>query len=312
MPTPRPQPVTASLDGASDLPVGQARAYLPGEGVRQAVDDIFAVSLVRLAGELASRPRSLGSRGVAFAALRAGDPVDPRPGLEQRLDLEVRLVPSEGTAARSGALATPGARADAAVLDLGGGTIDVITGCEEVVAAGDGNLLTVIVAALLDTSRSAAEWAKRGPSRRLEAPQLMMTEDGTRVFLDMAVGADLIGTLVAPGPAGLLPVDRAHAPAEWRALRLRTKALVLGHNAVRALRRAGARPGQAVLVGGPGRGRRGARGGDGRAACHDRRGPGRRRGSRIQVRGGLRPDSALPASLRACPLDGMTGQNLIC
>jgi hypothetical protein len=239
------------LDGASDLPVGQARAYLPSGGVRQAVEDIFAVSLERLAGELASRPRSLGSQGVAFAALQAGDPVDPRPGLEQRLGLEVRLAPSEGTAARSGALATPGAQADAAVLDLGGGTIDVITSREEVVAAGGGDLLTVIVAALLAISRSAAEWAKRGPSRRLEAPQLMMTEDGGRVFLDTAVSADLVGTLAVAGPAGLLPFDRVHAPAEWRALRLRAKALVLGHNVARALGRAGARPRQAVLVGGP-------------------------------------------------------------
>ena len=239
------------LDSASDLPVGQARVYVLGDGVRHAVDDIFAVSLERLGAELSSRPRSLGSRGVAYAALRAGDRVDPRPGLEQRLGIEVRLVPSEGTAARSGALATPGVRADAIVLDLGGGTIDVITGREEVVAAGGGDLLTVIVAALLGTSRSAAEWAKRGPSRRLEAPQLLMTEDGGRVFLDTAASADLVGMLVAPGPAGLLPFDRAHAPAEWRALRLRAKSLVLGHNAARALRGAGARPRQAVLVGGP-------------------------------------------------------------
>lgn len=239
------------LDGAGDLPVGRARAYLPGDGVRHAVDDVFAVSLERLAGGLASRPRALGSRGVAFAALQAGAAVDPRPGLGERLGLEVRLVPSEGAAARAGALATPGARADAAVLDLGGGTVDVITGREEVAAAGGGDLLTLVVAALLATSRSAAEWAKRGPCGRLEAPQLLLTEDGGRAFLDTAAGPDLVGTLVAPGPAGLLPFDRAHAPAEWRALRLRAKAVVLGQNVARALRTAGARPHQAVLVGGP-------------------------------------------------------------
>jgi hypothetical protein len=239
------------LDGAADLPVGQARAYLPGDGARHAADDVFAVSLERLAGELASRPRALGSQGVAFAALQAGDAVDPRPGLGERLGLEVRLVPSEATAARCGALATPGARGDAAVIDLGGGTVDVITGQGEVVAAGGGDLLTVVVAALLGASRSAAEWAKRGPGGRLEAPQLLLTEDGGRVFLDTAAGTDLVGTLVAPGPAGLLPFDRAHAPAEWRALRLRAKALVLGQNVARALRTSGARPTQAVLVGGP-------------------------------------------------------------
>ena len=172
------------LEDAGELPVGQAQAYLPGDGAGHAVDDM-SVSLERLAGELASRPRALGSQGVAFAALQAGGAVDPRPGLGERLGLEVRLVPSEATAARCGALATPGARADAAVLDLGGGTVDVITGQGEVVAAGGGDLLTVVVAALLGASRSAAEWAKRGPCpAQLEAPQLLLTEDGGRVFLD--------------------------------------------------------------------------------------------------------------------------------
>ena len=161
------------------------------------------------------------------------------------------LAPSEGAAARSGALATPGARTDAAVLDLGGGTVDVISGREELVAAGGGDLLTAVVAALLATSRSAAEWAKRGPCSRLEGPQLLLTEDGGRVFLDTAASSELVGSLVAPGPAGLLPFDRAHAPAEWRALRLRAKALVLGHNVARALRTLDERPRQAVLVGGP-------------------------------------------------------------
>jgi hypothetical protein len=239
------------LEGAGDLPVGHAVAYLLGDGARHAVDDIFAVSLGRLAGETAGRPRSLGSEGIAFAALQAGAAVDPRPGLEERLGIEVLVAPSEATAARAGALATPGARADAAVLDLGGGTVDVICGCDEVVAAGGGDLLTLVVAALLAASRSAAEWAKRGPCRRVEAPQLLLAEDGGREFLDTAASPDLVGSLVAPGPAGLLPFDRAHAPAEWRALRLRAKALVLGHNVARALRTLGGHPRQAILVGGP-------------------------------------------------------------
>ena len=239
------------LDGAADLPVGQARAYLLGDGARHPVDDLFAVSLPRLAGETAGRPRSLRSEGIAFAALQAGGAVDPRPGLEDRLGIEVLIAPSEATAARAGALVTPGARADAAVLDLGGGTVDVICGPGEVVAAGGGDLLTLVVAALLGASRSAAEWAKRGPCRRVEAPQLLLAEDGGREFLDTAASPDLIGALVAPGPAGLLPFDRAHAPAEWRALRLRAKALVLGHNVARALGTLGSQPRQAVLVGGP-------------------------------------------------------------
>jgi len=62
------------------------------------------------------------------------------------------------------------------VIDLGGGTVDVITGRQEVVAAGGGDLLTMVVAALLGTSRSAAEWAKRGPGGSLKAPVLVSAQ----------------------------------------------------------------------------------------------------------------------------------------
>jgi Diol dehydratase reactivase ATPase-like domain len=65
------------------------------------------------------------------------------------------------------------------------------------------------------------------------------------------VSAELVGSLVTEGPTGLLPFDRAHAPAEWRALRLRAKAAVLGRNTARALQAPDARPRQVILVGGP-------------------------------------------------------------
>jgi len=45
-----------------------------------------------------------------------------------------------------------------------------------VVAAGGGDLLTMVVAALLGTSRSAAEWAKRGPGGSLKAPVLVSAQ----------------------------------------------------------------------------------------------------------------------------------------
>ena len=53
------------------------------------------------------------------------------------------------------------------------------------------------------------------------------------------------------GRPGLLAFDRRHAPGEWRALRLRLKADVLGGNVARALRTLGASPSTVVVVGGP-------------------------------------------------------------
>src|SRR6202035_2696013 len=83
------------------------------------------------------------------------------------LGCPVRCVLSEPAAARLGACTTPGARADAVVVDVGAGTIDVIAPDGEVVAAGAGELLTVAVAETLGVSRAAADWVKRGPCLRV-------------------------------------------------------------------------------------------------------------------------------------------------
>ena len=81
-------------------------------------------------------------------------------------------------AARAGALTTPGARPGALVVDLGGGTVDVVAGdAREVVAAGAGELLTAAVATYLGLPRGAADWVKRGPCSRLESPQVLLAED---------------------------------------------------------------------------------------------------------------------------------------
>jgi len=57
--------------------------------------------------------------------------------------------------------------------------------------------------------------------------------------------------LAVAGPAGLLPFDRAHTPAEWRALRLRLKRATLGANLARAVRAAELAGRQVLVVGGP-------------------------------------------------------------
>jgi len=106
------------------------------------------------------------------------------------------------------------------------------------------------VAALTGITSAAAEWVKRGPAYRVEAPQVLLAEDGTRSFLDTPAPTDTVGRLVVPGPAGLLPFSRTLAPGEWRALRVRLKVELVGGNIARGLRTLGEEPPSVVVVGG--------------------------------------------------------------
>jgi hypothetical protein len=231
-------------------PPGSVRAYGSGSDSTP-VDDLFCLDLAAVADQVGARRGSLGSRALAVAALRAGDPVDPAPALSAHLGLPVCTVGDEAAAARLGALSTPGVGPGATVVDVGAGTVDVVTADGAVVAAGAGELLTVATASLLGTTRAAAEWAKRGPGFRVESPQVLLGEDGSRRFLDSPARPETVGALVVEAPVGLLPFDRRHAPSEWRALRRRVKQDGLGANLLRALSALSGPPGPVVLVGGP-------------------------------------------------------------
>jgi hypothetical protein len=107
------------------------------------------------------------------------------------------------------------------------------------------------VAALTGASAAAAEHVKRGPAHRVEAPQVLLAEDGTRRFLDSPAPREVVGALVVHGPAGLMAFHRSLAPGEWRALRLRLKVALIGANVARALRTLDVDPRSVVVVGGP-------------------------------------------------------------
>jgi hypothetical protein len=227
----------------------RAAVVTAAEDLPQPADDLFSVDLGALADSQLTRGGAVASRTIARAALHTDAPyTDPGPALSALLEVPVHTAASEAGAARIGALSTPGAPPDAVVVDLGGGTIDVVTATGATVLAGAGELLTAATAALLGVARTPAEWAKRGPAARAEAPQLLLAEDGARTFLDAPIRADAIGALVVPGPAGWLPFSRHLAPSEWRALRLRLKTEILGTNLARALPEA---PGAVLVVGGP-------------------------------------------------------------
>jgi Diol dehydratase reactivase ATPase-like domain/DD-reactivating factor swiveling domain len=259
-------PLQAACPQLPDWPVGTVRTFGTGPGETE-VDDLFAVDLAAAAEAATARQGSTG-RAVLVASLsRASSPQAASPAvmLGDLLAVPVRSPASEPAAARLGALTTPGARADAVVVDLGAGTIDVIGGTSEVtgagsdvvgagsdvVAAGAGELLTAAVAETLGIPRAAADWVKRGPCLRVDGGQRFETEDGSRGFLAGPAPASAVGMLTVEGPGGLLPFDRRHSPGEWRAIRIRLKLAVLASNFRRAMRTLGSDPSQVLIVGGP-------------------------------------------------------------
>ncbi len=247
-------PLRAACARLAGWPVGAVRAFGPGTAPAGVdVDDLFAVDLAA-AAEAATARRGSTGRAVLVASLsRTGDE-QAAAVLGELLDMPVYSPVTEPTAARLGALTTPGARDDAVVVDLGAGTIDVIGGDATVpcvVAAGAGELLTAAVAEMLAVPRAAADWVKRGPCVRVDGGQRFEAEDGTRGFLDVPAPASAAGMLAVDGPGGWLPFDRHHGPGEWRAIRLRLKLAVMAANFRRAVRTLGQDPAQVLVVGGP-------------------------------------------------------------
>ena len=255
-----------SPDAQNTLNGQRAQSGQTGLNDPASLDDLFAVDLAVAADTATARRGSVG-RAVLVSSLQRLSPGDDHAAvLAGLLGCPVRCVLSEPAAARLGASTTPGARADAIVVDVGAGTIDVIAPDGEVVAAGAGELLTVAVAETLGVPRAAADWVKRGPCVRLDGNQRFEAEDGRRGFLDGPADPAAAGMLAAAGPAGWLPFDRRHSPAEWRAIRLRLKEAVFAANLARALRTLdtlgtlgplgssgtpGRDRGQVLIVGGP-------------------------------------------------------------
>jgi hypothetical protein len=235
-------------------PPGLAAAYYVAglDRDREDVSDLVAVRLADVGSAAMSRRGSIGDHAFVLSSLSRSNSVDaPASALAERTGLDVVGTVEEADAARRGALTTPGAPVGAAVLDLGGGTIDLVVGADSVVGAGAGELLTVSVAELLGIPFGAAEWAKRGPAVRIDSPHVVVSEDGSRTFAPTSPPKDTVGAVAVAGPVGWLVVSRDLSGSEWRALRLAVKHDVLGGGMRRLLAAGLELPAALVVVGGP-------------------------------------------------------------
>lgn len=240
--------VVGALHMRPDAPESREQEWL--NDLRARADDVWTVDLREVIDMPGWRADAVATTSMVVASLQAasGESLHVE-GMRSRWDGDVVVMSSEVDAGRTGALTTPGVAADAVVLDLGGGTLDMSDGLAHVTVAGCGEMLTVAVADVLDISRGAAEWVKRGPARRIDAPQLAIEEDGGRHFLEPPAPPGTVGWLVCQGPGSALPFARHLGGSEWRMLRLALKEAVIGGNVRRALPD-GARS-EIVLVGGP-------------------------------------------------------------
>ncbi|MDP1879145.1 MAG: diol dehydratase reactivase ATPase-like domain-containing protein [Actinomycetota bacterium] len=218
--------------------------------------DLWLVDLDMVAGLPGLHPDTLANRTVIVSAMTPVAGAHQHvTGFQQGHAGSVRMVSSEAEAGRLGALTTPGASADATVIDLGGGSVDATgighRGLQVVSAAGSGAMLTIAVAEALGIASGAAEWAKRGPASRIESPHVAVRETGVREFLEPPAPAGAVGWLTSPGPGGPLPFAARLELGQWRAVRQALKRAVFADNLSRVLRDLDAPAGDLLLVGGP-------------------------------------------------------------
>ncbi|BCI52247.1 diol dehydratase reactivation protein [Mycolicibacterium litorale] len=209
------------------------------------------VHLGAIATQANSRRGSVSVDSLVMATMGGTDrPAAGADALSDALGVLVTRIDSEAAAARAGALTTPGVTSDVVVVDVGGGTVDVVADGSRVVLPGAGQLLTTATAAALGISRSAAEYAKRAEALTAVTVQLVEDEHGRRRFLDKPIDGRCTGWLLTSAPSGLLPFTSGLSGAEWRSWRLAAKRLVIGGNVMNGIERVAPGATGVLLVGG--------------------------------------------------------------
>jgi hypothetical protein len=213
------------------------------------IDNILVNRGIRVTGHHSSR--------IALASL--SDAVsEPLINLSSIFDVPINIANSESEAALIGVRTTPGLPKEAIILDIGGGTIDLLSEDRSISVAGAGELLSTAVAEVLDVPRGAADWIKREPAQRVDSAQVLLSENGSYNFVsekDAPTLSNALGMLVTPGPVGLLPFGRGMQPAEWRIIRQSLKLEIIARNVSRILQTYGDKMANEqfdiVIVGGP-------------------------------------------------------------
>ncbi len=244
----------AGLDEAHDQlaarPVGSAAHLVFANGAHQDVSDAWVVDIQSLGSPAALRRASTTPELAVSTLATVGDATVAELAFQEVNSLPILIVGDEARAAALGARTTPGCAENTVVLDLGGGTIDIITD-GSVTGAGSGDLLSACIGSLAGISLGAAEWVKQGPAFRIDTPSIASRETQTQDFLPTEVPGSLVGWLAVNGPTGALPFSRNLTLGDWRQLRLAAKRAVIEDNVRRISGGLQIDSPTAVAVGGP-------------------------------------------------------------
>lgn len=239
----RTEDIFYALEAMNHISVGDIRRHNADK-----VDDLWAVNITGTLEQIGLHsPISSHARAIVSAELASTPLVDV--DVSEYFSVPVFIGESESQAAAVGAFTTPGIAQDSVIIDIGGGTIDLITGSGEVSVAGAGDMLTAAVAHLLNVPLGAADWIKRTSAQRVESPQIMLNEDGSKTFLDSHPNNNFVGKLVTQGPSGLMSFETSLQLAEWRLVRQTLKKRIIGANVGRLIEHHDEL--NVVLVGGP-------------------------------------------------------------
>lgn len=237
-------------DGLATRPAGSTAHLVFANGTQQDVFDAWVVDIQSLGSPAALRRAAIAPELAVSTLATTGDATVADLAFREVNPLPIMIVGNEARAAAVGARTTPGCAKDTVVIDLGGGTIDIITD-GSVTGAGSGDLLSACIGALAGISLGAAEWVKQGPAFRIETPSIASSETLSQDFLPTRVPGSLVGWLAVNGPAGPLPFSRALTLGDWRLLRLAAKRAVIEDNVRRISGGLQFDSRTAVAVGGP-------------------------------------------------------------
>lgn len=240
------------LDERADPPPpGTVVAIRGAAGNRDRLLDVVWLPLPSPSADPSFARRLAHRRAVGLALLARGESGDLVAALEELCRGGARVVARESDAAIVGASTTPGAGGVPFVIDLGGGTVDLLRADGAVSTAGGGDLVTRICAALLGSDVPLAERAKRHRAARVETPFALHHEDASRSFLGEPAPPHTLARLCALEGRTLLALPAPLAPEVWRGLRQTAKQDVLGRNVRRAIDFVGGVPrGELVLLAG--------------------------------------------------------------
>ena len=215
-----------------------------------ATADAFIVDLASVDDGAWLRRKTVALDQMLVALLSQETSVDAANQLSELTGRAVLTVADEPTAAARGASSTPAFAIDAAVCDIGAGTVDCIWAGHSVTGAGGGDIVTLAVSAALDVPVGLAERVKRSASIRMEGPHVAHHEDGQRTFLASAAPSEVVGRLSVHSEGVFVPFSDRLSPEEWRSLRLAIKQATVATNVARCLAALPGSPSVVVMAGG--------------------------------------------------------------